>query len=353
VKARDVILPFIILSVGNISFLIMWSVAAPMRWTRIDVANYDSFGRSVESYGTCSSGDGKTEKAIETAALVGIILVNLVALVVANYQCYKARNLPTDFNESLYITLSNASMLEALVLGGPILLVVGEDPSANFIVRSILVTIVCFTMLLPVFVPKYLQRCIRKKRRAAGYRARIVVSTMPSAPKRDSFARQGSEEIETNAPLKAGSSGIVRNNDYYFQRLTDTSSSAPRGGRTRQSFSTGSLMPGSTAVSTAVSIVPSISTSTLNHNFNNSCDFAEGLDNSNGSWRLSVPDPNSSGGPMFFRSMPQLPSRVSEEASGFCDQSSIENCSDHVAMKAGASQTKASEQSGEESNYES
>jgi hypothetical protein len=97
--------------------------------------------------------------------------------------------------------------------------------------------------------------------------------------------------------------------------------------------------------------------STLSHSFNNSADFSKGLGNANGSWRLDVPDHKSSVGSILARGMSQQlpPSRVSEEPSGgFCDQeSSIENCSDHVAMKAGASQTNASQLSEEESDYKS
>lgn len=327
VKARDVMLPFIVLATSNISLLIMWSVAAPLRWTRVGLANFDSYGRSVESYGTCTSGDGKTQNAIETTAIVGIIMVNLVALLVANYQCYKARNLPTDFNESFYITLSNASMLEALVLGGPILLVVKEDPASNFLVRAILVTIVCFTVLLPVFVPKYLQRNIRKKRRAAGYQSRVVVSAFSSAPNTDRSLRRGSsggvgfDEPDPNKPVKKGSSGIVRNNDYYFQRLSVTNSTEIRSGRTRQSFSTSSLVAGSNTGST-----------TLSHSFNNSSDLAKAFDNSNGSLRLSsLPVHQSSAGSLLNRSAPLIPSRVSEEHSDLLDQ---ENGSEHSAAKA-------------------
>jgi hypothetical protein len=55
VRARDVMYPFIILAVLNISFLTLWTVGAPMTWTRVSVPNFDAFGRSVESYGACST----------------------------------------------------------------------------------------------------------------------------------------------------------------------------------------------------------------------------------------------------------------------------------------------------------
>jgi hypothetical protein len=160
VKARDVMYPFFILAVLNISFLTLWTIGAPITWTRVSVANFDAYGRSVESYGTCSmySGEGTTEKAIQKTSLACILLVNIFALVVANYQCYKARNLPTDYNESFYIALANAAMLEAVLLGGPMLLLVNDDPVANFLVRSILATIMCLAILLPIFIPKNTRR---------------------------------------------------------------------------------------------------------------------------------------------------------------------------------------------------
>lgn len=184
------------------------------------------------------SGEGTTEQVIEKISRVGILLVNIAALVVANYQCYKARNVPNDFNESFYIALANAAMLEAVLLGGPILLVVSEDPVANFLVRSILATIVCFTILLPVFVPKYVQSIIRNRRRTAGQRVRVSLGHVPA--RRESFnLGQGNlpgDIASSQKTLKKGQSIIVRNDDYYFQRLTNTLESEVRGSRARVSY---------------------------------------------------------------------------------------------------------------------
>jgi hypothetical protein len=243
VKAQDVILPFILLSVLNISVLTLWTLVAPMRWTRVPVENYDSFGRSVESYGSCSSGNA----TIEWIMIACIIVINLTALVVANYQCYKARNLPTDFNESFYIAISNASMLEAFFLGGPIMLVVHDNPNSLFVVACLLVAITCFCILLPIFVPKYLQRNIRVKRRAAGVRSKIIVSK-PSFGLERSNALRGLEHsaVPEEPDRKAGESGIIRNDDYYFQRL----SSAEGASRRRSRFSVTSLFQASDISST-------------------------------------------------------------------------------------------------------
>ena len=59
-KAKDVIWPFVLLIVVNFVLLLAWTIVDPLQWSRVDVANYDSFGRSVESFGSCFANDTTT-----------------------------------------------------------------------------------------------------------------------------------------------------------------------------------------------------------------------------------------------------------------------------------------------------
>ena len=165
VKARDVILPFVILTGLNVILLTLWTVVAPMEWTRRWTADFDEYGRSVESYGTCYGGRDDVAQYVFMAL---ILLVDIAAIVFALYQSYRARNLPTDFNESYYVSIATFSLLESMILGGPLLVLVRDNPSADFLIKSLLVTFVCSTILLFMFIPKYLQRNLREMRTTQG-----------------------------------------------------------------------------------------------------------------------------------------------------------------------------------------
>jgi gamma-aminobutyric acid type B receptor len=160
VSVTDAMFPLAVLIVCNISLLIVWTVMSPVTWERIEVANYDEFGRSVESYGRCE-GDGSTTTKIIVYLMA---IVNGLGLLFTNYQGFKTRALPTAFNESFYLAIANASLLEALILGIPILVLANDSPSTRYIVKAILVTLVCLCVLLPLFIPKHLQRGNESKR---------------------------------------------------------------------------------------------------------------------------------------------------------------------------------------------
>jgi len=157
IKAKDVFwivgLPFFI----NYAVLLTWTIVAPLQWTRVLVDNFDSFGRRVESYGTCWA----TGSSPQFAFALTLFLINMLMVIFANYQSYLARHVPSDFNESVYVALSMASILEAMLLGLPITFLTLDSPSASFVVTSVVITIVCFAVLVPLFVPKYWKRSTR------------------------------------------------------------------------------------------------------------------------------------------------------------------------------------------------
>lgn len=158
VESKDVLLPFVILLALNLVVLSVWSAVAPLEWIRVEVANYDVFGRSRESYGTCASRDANFEALIVTV----LLLINLSAVGFSLYQSYLARDHPSQYNESYHVATAMASQLEAILLGVPVLILVRDNPTASFLVRSILVAIFCSAILLPMFVPKFRIRNTKK-----------------------------------------------------------------------------------------------------------------------------------------------------------------------------------------------
>lgn len=159
VKAQHIMLPFALFFIGNFAVLLSWTLSAPLQWTRVEVANFDSFGRSVESYGTCFAAKYEGNRAsARNACMISLAVFNFLAVVFANYESYLSRHLPSDFNETFYITLSMASILEGFLIGAPILFLAGDNPTSFFVVSSMLTAFLCLAILLPMFVPKLVIR---------------------------------------------------------------------------------------------------------------------------------------------------------------------------------------------------
>jgi hypothetical protein len=153
IRPKDVLLPFVILTVLNLVILITWTIVAPLRWERI-IVEEDMFGQPIESRGTCLTAVNNREST-EMTFLILLTAVNITALFLSNYQSYRARKLPSEFNETLYLAMTNLVILEGMVLGAPILFIVGDDPTSFMLIRSLLVSIICLAVLVPMFVPKF------------------------------------------------------------------------------------------------------------------------------------------------------------------------------------------------------
>jgi hypothetical protein len=252
VRPRDVALPFIILMTINISVLLAWTFDAPLVWERKLVANYDTFGRNVESVGRCVMSDTK----FDVVYLSLIVVINLSVLLFANYQAYIARTLPTEFSESTYITIAMGSLLEVCILGIPLLFLSSSDPTIGFLIRSILATASSLSALLPIFLPKYFQRNINKryhdavvaKTGAAPMKSRIVVSGMGNRNLYD-------DDVQENDQYATGVTKIRRNQDYFKEK--EASVRKEEGSRTiRGLFTIQSSREGSTSIGGSLS--PSI-----------------------------------------------------------------------------------------------
>lgn len=157
VRARDAICFFVLMMTLTVVLLVACTIVAPFRWTRVPIENrIDFFGRVIESYGTCrpAANDDKTTFYF----VVPLVVLNMTGVFFAAYQAYLARNIPTEFSESSYLSLAMISLMETLILGGPILFTVHDNPTSNFLIQSSLVNIACLSILVPIFLPKYRHR---------------------------------------------------------------------------------------------------------------------------------------------------------------------------------------------------
>jgi len=149
VTVKDVILPFIVLLLLNVVVLSVLTAVAPLQWTR-EVTAVDVYDRSIESRGFCSS-----DNFIPFIAL--LLGLDLGALVFASYQAYKARSISTEFAESEYIGKAIACMLLVSFVGVPTMIIVVDEPPAQFFVLTSIIFVLCTSVLVFIFVPKILQ----------------------------------------------------------------------------------------------------------------------------------------------------------------------------------------------------
>ena len=118
-----------------------------MYWERVYQGRTES--GELESSGSCTiSGNA----GIILLALIAV--ANIIALILANVQAYQTRELKSAFSESKYVGLAMASILQAFLIGVPLLFLSESSPTARYLVRSILVFVICMSVLLFIFVPK-------------------------------------------------------------------------------------------------------------------------------------------------------------------------------------------------------
>jgi ABC-type branched-subunit amino acid transport system substrate-binding protein len=174
IRPRDALLPFAILIGLNMVILVTWTIVAPLQWERIIEAE-DEFGQPIDSRGTCLH-PLITHDITETAFQWLLLAVNVTALLLSNYQSYRARALPSEFNETSYLAMTNLVIFEGLMIGAPILFFERDDPAAYMLIQCLLASIICLAVLVPMFVPKFNGTKDEKAKRHVAYaRSEIVV----------------------------------------------------------------------------------------------------------------------------------------------------------------------------------
>jgi hypothetical protein len=150
----------------NLIVLIAWTVVAPMEYSRFDKeAKEDVFGRTNEYYGTCASSKESTSFGAT------LLVLNIVFVILGNYWAWKTRNIETEYKESRYVALSLAFILQAWILGLPILFVVWDIPHAKYFVAFGVIFVTTLACLGTIFIPKMMAiRTDRKMRDDEGKR---------------------------------------------------------------------------------------------------------------------------------------------------------------------------------------
>ena len=184
VNAQNVLWPFLLITGINVAVLSAWTLLAPLRWVRLpNERAVDKFGRSTESTGTCS-GDN-------SVFWIFLVLFNFLVVVFANYQTYLGRNIPCEFNETLYVAISMASLLECFLIGAPILVTVDGHPSAEFGLRAVLIAFGCGSILVPIYVHKF---------RVKGKQAQDISASQSTGQTKPHHQPKSSESMSDSLP---------------------------------------------------------------------------------------------------------------------------------------------------------
>ena len=126
----------------------MWTSISPLIWER-EVVAVDVFDRVIESHGSCRSSDSSLLYFV-----ISLAVVNISVLLLAVYQAYIARNISTEFAESEYIAKALSLILLVSFVAIPVMVIVTDDPKASFFALTSVITVLCLSVLLFIFVPK-------------------------------------------------------------------------------------------------------------------------------------------------------------------------------------------------------
>ena len=146
VTPKDVVAPLAGIMTCNFLVLGLWTGLSPLEYVREPI-EFDKYDRILTSAGKCQSDQG---------LIYGLILlgVNAAALFFAMYQAYRARAVQVEFGESTYIALIILSLLQALFIGTPLLVISSDNPSALYFIKAAVLFITNVAVLSLMFVPK-------------------------------------------------------------------------------------------------------------------------------------------------------------------------------------------------------
>jgi hypothetical protein len=148
VRMCDYVRAFLPVLIVNGATLAVWTVVYPLKWVRqpADDSAIVSDG-ALETYGSCR---GENDEYFA----LGLFVFNLILCFVGTFQAFQCRFLVLEYNEMQWLPLSLLPFFEAWVVGGPVLVFVGENPTTGFIVMSIIIAASSICGALAVFAPK-------------------------------------------------------------------------------------------------------------------------------------------------------------------------------------------------------
>jgi len=126
---------------------VCWLTIDPLVWDRVPLAISNDGLTVLSSVGLCTS----TQSWTWVGALLGVMLC---VLLMGLRLSWLSRSLPSDFNESAYISMALLVEFMSLLLAVPILSQITGNPSVSYIVKVIIVFLSSVGICLIIFLPK-------------------------------------------------------------------------------------------------------------------------------------------------------------------------------------------------------
>ena len=190
----------------NVATLLTWTLVDPLRYERRAMEGTDPWNRVIATYGTCVMDEPWPYVSI-------LVLLNVGLLLLANIQAFLARNINSEFSEAKYLVMVVACMLQACLIGVPLLFVVKELPQAWYLTLVFIIFIICMVVLLLIFAPKvhsYCQYRLRSDQSKTAIMSKIIRSSYAGYHNKAPHAfgvDSGSDESSTR-PSQSGGKDI-------------------------------------------------------------------------------------------------------------------------------------------------
>ena len=152
VTEKDVLKPFAVTMLASMTVLICWTVLDPAEYTISASSGTDYWNRAYKSFhGTCYK-DNQVLPYVIT-----LFVINAGSILITIVEAYKARNVQTEYSESKYIAIVMLCLFQAFVLIIPLLVLLQENPQAQYLVLVMSIFMVELATLLFIFVPKLME----------------------------------------------------------------------------------------------------------------------------------------------------------------------------------------------------
>jgi len=180
----------------NFIVLTCWTVMDPLTYTRLELEGTDYWNRVIATTGRCRSDQ------VEPYIIL-LVTINFVALCLACWQAFRARDIDSNFSETRFIGFSLASILQTFLSGIPIIAVVRDLPDALYLITTFMIFVLTLVILMFIFVPKMIKQHqfsgMTKKEQMIAIKASIQ-SSIPSS--------SGSAFASTSFNKTGGPSGL-------------------------------------------------------------------------------------------------------------------------------------------------
>jgi len=151
VQPKDALKLFSRLFLLNGVLLSVWTIVDPLTWSRIEkTTNGSTFpDGTVESYGSC-----KGEKSTYVGFAIALLVFNLICCFVAMLQALRCRLLVLEYHQMQWLQLCIVPFFEAWIIGGPVIFVLYEQPSAQYATFLMIIASSSIASAFAIFAPK-------------------------------------------------------------------------------------------------------------------------------------------------------------------------------------------------------